>query len=435
MRWIIALTLLAAVGCGDDPIKKGKNVGPTNVGTNNVSTNNTTANNVAPNNVAPNNVSPNNVAPNNVSDGPCARLDQTSLSFPMTSLETSVVRTVALQNCSTTELLEVEAVSVEGDSFFANVQGEGVAQPGESIEIDVVFEPFESVEYVGAVVIAHSASDDPALVSLTGRGTSDVCVTPVARVRSANGGSFGMSAQVEPGDTVELDGSQSSSPFGGLTFAWSIVGAPAGSQAMLSNNAAASPVFTPDLAGEYRIRLLASDAEGSEPCETAEVTVRAVPPSNGGTKIFLQLTWSTPADADPTDFDSSDLDIHWMRNPGPWGSNMNDCHYAAVSPDWGVIGDTSDNPSLDLDDSAGEGPENISHENLEASKTYSAGVHYYDDKALGASKVTVRLYVNDVLTYETREQLISNKDDFMHVFDYSVSGGVTERLTTTPGIP
>ncbi len=47
------------------------------------------------------------------------------------------------------------------------------------------------------------------------------------------------------------------------SYAWSIVNQPAGSAAQLNNPSALSPSFTPDVAGTYRVQLIATDAGGN----------------------------------------------------------------------------------------------------------------------------------------------------------------------------
>ncbi|MGB3851764.1 MAG: PKD domain-containing protein [Tunicatimonas sp.] len=72
-----------------------------------------------------------------------------------------------------------------------------------------------------------------------------------------------------------LDGSQSSDPDGdALTYAWTIASEPSGSAAAtISGNSQAETTFTPDVVGEYVIRLTVSDPSGNE--NSAEVTLVA----------------------------------------------------------------------------------------------------------------------------------------------------------------
>lgn len=76
---------------------------------------------------------------------------------------------------------------------------------------------------------------------------------------------------------VTLDGSKSSDPEKDpLSYAWTLTSKPDGSQAALSFANTARPTFTPDLAGAYRLRLVVSDAQKSDP---VELQVTAVQPT------------------------------------------------------------------------------------------------------------------------------------------------------------
>lgn len=74
-----------------------------------------------------------------------------------------------------------------------------------------------------------------------------------------------------------LDGTQSTDlEKDTLSYAWTLTSKPDGSLAALSFANTARPTFTPDLAGAYRLRLVVSDAQTSDP---VELQVTAVKPA------------------------------------------------------------------------------------------------------------------------------------------------------------
>jgi RHS repeat-associated protein len=85
--------------------------------------------------------------------------------------------------------------------------------------------------------------------------------------------------QTVPRNTsLTLDGSGSSDANNDpLTYAWSILSAPAGSTATIGNPTAVNPLVTPDQAGVYNIRLMVNDGHGGNAQDN--VTIAATAPS------------------------------------------------------------------------------------------------------------------------------------------------------------
>ena len=180
------------------------------------------------------------------------------------------------------------------------------------------------------------------------------------------------------------------------SYLWELVSQPAGSSAdPPSPPNMARTRFTPDVAGEYGLRLSVTDDDGN--VATCDVLVRAVPQEGLRVEIF----WNPPdtsCDESPVrPCDDTDVDVHVLR-PGmeTWFDLSGDCHYAncnsmsGFSLEWGGAG-MDDNPSLDLDDVEGFGPENINVDRP-APGTYRVGVHLYDGSSLGRADVTVNIY-------------------------------------------
>lgn len=189
---------------------------------------------------------------------------------------------------------------------------------------------------------------------------------------------------------------------------WSVVGAPMG-----SNASAPRPpdnlrtVFTPDIAGEYTLRLRVQDDSG----HLAECTtlVRAVATEGLRVEIF----WNTSG---------TDMDTHLLHpDARSWNGSL-DCYYSNCqggSLPWSAPG-RADDPSLDIDDVNGFGPENINIMSP-ASGTYRVGVHSFQ----GDARVTVRIYCGGSATEPRRTfgpVLLSRTDLLWRVADVTITG-------------
>ena len=94
-----------------------------------------------------------------------------------------------------------------------------------------------------------------------------------------------------------------------------------------------------------------------------------------------------------------------------WGDRIYDCYYANVFPDWGPRG-REGNPSFDIDDINGAGPERLSLNLPENDVTYKMGVVYFnmgasdtDPVGFGSSDATVRIYIFGQLEGEWTRRL------------------------------
>jgi PKD domain len=124
-------------------------------------------------------------------------------------------------------------------------------------------------------------------------------VAPVARVTS--------SQAVVTGSTVTLDATASTDANQDvLTYAWTFLSRPSGSQAVLSSDTAAKPTFTADVSGAYVLALTVYDgkAYSTPAAATVQATVANVAPvANAGTnqsvvvgtQVTLDGTYSSDA--------------------------------------------------------------------------------------------------------------------------------------------
>ncbi len=208
-----------------------------------------------------------------------------------------------------------------------------------------------------------------------------------------------------------------------VSWAWRRVERPDGSAARRPDPAnRPTTTFTPDIVGVYLLELTVTDDDRM----TATCQTRVIAAATEGLRI--EMFW---------DSDGTDMDTH-LLNPGArrW-YNDDDCYYANCTGgrlEWGDPG-ADDNPSLDIDDTDGFGPENINIDEPE-NGTYRVGVEAYSGTA---RQVTVRIYCGGSTT-EPRATVGpvalsggrgGRDDDFWRVADVEIRGGsctVTELL-------
>ncbi len=166
------------------------------------------------------------------------------------------------------------------------------------------------------------------LVVSTGKATSqpnDVLVNATTANTPPTAKS-GPDQNVAVGSVVDLDGSGSSDPDGDpLTYSWSFVSIPPGSQAGIQDPTSAKTLFVADVAGEYHVQLVVSDGIANSAASRMIVTasVQNSPPvANAGPDqsvttgavVNIDGTASTHADGDP-------LTYQWTLVSKPDGSS------------------------------------------------------------------------------------------------------------------
>jgi uncharacterized protein YfaP (DUF2135 family) len=216
------------------------------------------------------------------------------------------------------------------------------------------------------------------------------CVARVSRIN--NTPNSDPAPAVEPLDNVEFSADQSvASRAGGAITAWQweILDKPAESSVRLVSpsaretrvqfSSASGNVSGVDVAGTFTLGLVVTDDVGAQSTQCS-VTINAVPRSG----LHVQLTWDRP---------DNDIDLHLARNGTNWCSN-DDCYYAGRTRNWGG---GNANPSLDIDDLEGFGPENITIESpADGNYTVGVGMYTFDSNAT----VTVKIFIGGQLEYE-----------------------------------
>lgn len=200
--------------------------------------------------------------------------------------------------------------------------------------------------------------------------------------------------------SADLIGDLSFDPAGftPLTYTWTVAARPPGSTSTIPGLVTSSQPnrfnFVPDLVGWYDFQLVVTNSMGvaSDPCITQ---LEAVPAQD----LWVEMFWTHSGD---------DMDLHLTRNGGALVSNQ-DCYYGNCvigSLDWGP-GGVSGNPSLDLDDIPGTGPENINVTTPE-NTIYNVYVHDYPGSVYnGSNPVTVNIYLSGVLAWSDTKDVNS----------------------------
>ncbi len=331
--------------------------------------------------------------------------------------------TFTVRNCSDVdfgETLVITSLGLRDDSstaYAVDPAGDLVMPlellPGEERGFLVNFTPLEDEQFEEGWLVAESndAYSPELTIQLNGLGTTNVCPTAVGLCTVEGTGAPAITDLfVLPLATLSCNGSTSSDPDGSIVeYIWSVAEAPAGSTTDFVPGDAVETSFFVDLAGRYVLHLEVVDDRGCVSPEPAVVTLVSRPDED----IHVQLVWSTPADPDEADTGfgaGSDLDLHVVHPNGCWEDSTWDCHFRAREPNWGNPARSDDDPSLDIDDTDGAGPENINLDNPESGTNYRIGVHYYNDHGYGVSYATLRVYIFGELVFESRDKEMYNDE-------------------------
>jgi hypothetical protein len=385
---------------------------------------------------------------------PCIEVTPVELNFDAGLLGGRNPQLLTISSCGL-EPLRIDALRIVDENDVYSVDPDSVPQlplllPAVSLDagaderpnraVTVFFTPTEVQPFAGTLVVESNDPLYPEIeVPLRGRGSENEC--PAARVSFEE-------FVVEPLDVVTLNGDASTDPDANdgrpIRYEWTVVQRPADSMSEpvesfrdpmrpqdggpFDDAATPSAQLFIDIAGEYLLDLVVTDRLGatapSEACPQPAARVRIV--AEPLSDIHLQLLWDTPRDADQTDDDGSDVDLHLVHPMArDWFDVLLDCSYTNPSPDWGIPHQTTDDPSLDIDDTNGGGPENINLDNPEDTGRlgglYRVGAHYFratrsnfGGGSYGSSRVTVRVYLMGTLEYE-QEQELQDTNDFWEV--------------------
>ncbi len=177
---------------------------------------------------------------------------------------------------------------------------------------------------------------------------------PVAEARieakDSSGGTVLLPYAYHTDGEVQLVGTRSMDPAAELdsptlAYRWEFHETPLGSAANITlphedpvtgEPDQARPVFVPDVAGTYRVKLEVTSSVSEKTSEPDYITLEALPPQ----ELSVTLTWNTP---------DTDVDLHLLGPDGFYWSDT-DCFFGNPVPDWGEAINAHDNPTYSGDD-------------------------------------------------------------------------------------
>jgi hypothetical protein len=350
----------------------------------------------------------------------CATWSVESLNFGATIFGTKSAQPVTLTNCGTLPVT-IDGISISGDNAGAFDLVEippTTLTPGQAWEGMVGYEPTAgSVGALGTLeaTIHWEGGETLATIELSGFVVIEDCPVAVAIVAEQ--------PPVAPGTVLHLNGLDSYAPVSTVTtYSWSAV-EPQGSVGRFYPDAeTATPTFAAMVAGDYQFDLTVGDEAGNTACMPSSTVVRVTPT----TALYVEVTWVTPGDDDPSDqglFAGADLDLH-VAHPDASGGDLNgdgeperwfdptwDCYWFNPSPDWGLFQPpTDDDPHLTIEDIDGAGPEAIAFDLPEIDVSYRIAVHAWQDHGFGPSVATVRVYLLGDQIFESQPVTLNTLD-------------------------
>lgn len=302
------------------------------------------------------------------------------------------------------------------------------------LDLKLKFDSADSPEDHSGMLVLESDDLGAPRILVPLEASSRVGPVAVAKVRACDANNLPPActnpSDIEPLTRVYLDGRDSYDPNGlAITgYLWALESVPDGANPAFEAYDPQPPEATGSLfslhvplAGAYTLRLQVTNEEGVVSGITAEsdVTFNVVPSS----RLHIQLVW---------DDTENDQDLHLVKVDENGDAlvyhGTHDCFWGNCRPEYltdpnrdRTIFFAEDapgeggNPRLDIDATAGIGPENINIDDPRPGE-YRLFVHYYgleNPNLNNPTEVTVRVYIDGALRREFRQVL--TRDDLWAV--------------------
>ncbi len=363
--------------------------------------------------------------------GPCITVNPKKVQFGGKLIGRTAVIEVEVESCGDADLelreigltddsseefgLELETLPgiVGTPSTIGPADAPVILQPGQTGKLRVTYFPADLSGRDGAgnwdfdlgtLRIRTNMFVPEVLVDVSGIGVEVECPQAVIVVEEGD--------EVIPQTELHLIGTQSVPTVGAniTDYLWEVDQPGSDTAFFAPSNLDPNPTFEVNVAGRYVFRLTVTDSTGEESCLPAEVEVFVNPDE----AIHLELLWTTAGDPVEADENGPDLDLHFLHpnavgefdgdrdgSPDGWFDKPFDCFWDNKHPDWASFGNlTNDDPGLDRDDTDGLGPENLNLDAPEEGKRYRVGVQVWDDKDMGPSLATLRVFIYGNPVYE-----------------------------------
>ncbi|UJS17102.1 MAG: SBBP repeat-containing protein [Candidatus Jettenia sp.] len=201
----------------------------------------------------------------------------------------------------------------------------------------------------------------------------------------------GNDQSVHVGNTVTLDGSESSDLDGNLlTYNWTFISKPGGSSATLSDSTLMNPTFTVDKAGTYKVSLVVNDGVVDSIADTVLVsTMNVKPVANAGAGQSVYVGSLVTLDGSgSTDPDGDQLTYNWTFQSKPQNSTAALDNPASTSPTFTVDKAGTYVVSLTVNDGALDSdPDTVTISNINVAPVADAGM----DQSITIIGTTVQL--------------------------------------------